>query len=618
MFDRLLRSLLCPAGVGGAPASDPPTGGAADFSSAKRAANAAVPNAPNQSLHERVRRCIGVRLVVILTCTLALLLGASGWAALRLHRQNLLAMLERSALETGETILTSMRSSMMANDATHLRRIVSNVASQDRVVALRIVDATGKVRHAASEEEIGRVIPTTAPPCIQCHAGGESTVPNGGFTLTPSRLGPDVLGLGVPIFNSPGCATAPCHFHPQEQRVLGVLDLELSTAGIDQDVAAARVQMTAQSVATIVVACALVGLISWRVVHVPIRRLTEAARRVASGDLEYRIPIRNEPGELAELARSFNEMTRELEVAYCELEDFNATLETRIERKTSELESTRDQMIFSARMASLGKLAAIVAHELNNPLGGLLVYARLVSRRLPRLLESSEPPSPALVSEIKESLATMEREIARCGDIVRNLLAFSRRETASKAPQDLGIVLDRALRLVRHQAEMQDVKVVREFDADLPETWCDAAQMEQAALAIIINALEAMPSGGRLTLRCSKSKAERITIEIEDTGPGIPPEIRQSIFEPFFTTKIAGKGTGLGLAVAYGIIGRHGGELEALDGTNGGSLFRITLPINEGGGASSSHRDGCDAFESDGGVALAAESTQNTDPGYSS
>lgn len=543
---------------------------------------------------------------MILTLTLVLLLGASGWAALRLHRRNLITMLERSAQETGETILTSMRSSMMANDATHLRRIVSNVASQDRVVALRIVDATGQVRHAAKEEEIGRVIPTTAPPCAQCHGGGEPAVPDGGFTLTPSRLGPDVLGLGVPILNSPGCSSAVCHFHPPEQRVLGVLDLELSTAGIDQNIAAARAQITVQSVATIVVACALVGLISWRVVHVPIRRLAEAARRVAAGDLEYRIPIRREPGELTELARSFNEMTSELEVAYRELEDFNATLESRIQRKSRELESTRDQMIFSARMASLGKLAAIVAHELNNPLGGLLVYATLVSRRLPRLVDQAGPPNPALVSEIKESLATMEREIARCGDIVRNLLAFSRRETASKAPEDLAIILDRALRLVRHQAEMQDVEICREFAADLPQTWCDAAEVEQAILAIIINAIEAMPGGGRLTLRCRTNAEEQIVVEIEDTGPGIPPEIRQSIFEPFFTTKSAGKGTGLGLAVAYGIIQRHGGTLEALDGESGGSRLRMALPTSPNDLTASQEADD-DALPQSHDAAIVAE-----------
>ncbi len=527
-------------------------------------------------------RSVVWRLVGIITVALIVSLGASGWLALHLQRRHLVSMLERSATETGETVLTSMHSSMLANDQTHLRGIIESIGRQEKVLELRIVDANGEIRHSSNPTEIGQVVSMTEQPCAGCHRAGKEEAAAGahsGPEIYPTVNGKRALGLGVPIWNSPSCSTESCHYHPPEQRVLGVLDLELSTASIEDDIAGARNQIAVLFVITILMISSLVGWLVWRVMQKHIRSLTAGTRKLAMGELHHRIDV-DSPTELGELATSFNVMAERLQVAYQELEDWGHTLERRVQQKTQELARTHDQMIFAARMASLGKLAAVVAHEINNPLAGVLVHAKLMRRRLPKLLAQGASEGRRGVDDVKETLATMEREVARCGELVRSLLLFSRRRGTSMAPENLQLILERALSLVRHQAELHAVDVVLDFDPCLPSVKCDGSQMEQAALAVIMNAIEAMPDGGTLTIRTFiDMDADQAHIEISDTGIGIPEDVGSKVFEPFFTTKDEGKGTGLGLSVMYEIVQHHGGQVHFKSAAVGGTTFSIELPL---------------------------------------
>jgi two-component system NtrC family sensor kinase len=179
-----------------------------------------------------------------------------------------------------------------------------------------------------------------------------------------------------------------------------------------------------------------------------------------------------------------------------------------------------------------------------------------------------------------EKLALIEAETARCGDIVRNLLLFSRQRDAAREPEDLAVVLERALKLIHHQAGLAQVSVEKRIDAPLPLVSCNTDEIQQAILALLINAIEAMPEGGTVRADIRSGGDDELEIAISDTGPGVPEELRSRIFEPFFSTKSEGKGTGLGLAVVYGIVQRHGGRITLESPPGGGARFRIRLPVH--------------------------------------
>jgi two-component system NtrC family sensor kinase len=398
-----------------------------------------------------------------------------------------------------------------------------------------------------------------------------------GLVLYGLPQGGQALGLAVPVLNSPECYNAACHYHRPEQQVLGVLDLKLSTEHLDDALHVQQSRYRLSMLLVTLILCSVVGWLAWRVVHRPVHALLDGTRRLASGDLAHRIPDQS-IGEIHELAESFNAMARRLQAAQQALEEWNRTLEERVAQKTRELEKARDQLVLTEKMVSLGKLSAIVAHEINNPLAGILVTIKLLRRRLPRLLGENAGEEEARKAE--EKLALVEKETARCGDVVRNLLLFSRRREISRRSEEIPPIVDRCLKLVAHQAELQQVEVSVEQDPDLPPVTCDPDEIEQACLVLIMNAIDAMPDGGELRVRMKHLAGPKmVRVEVQDTGVGIPPEIQGRIFEPFYSTKTEGQGTGLGLSVLYGVVQRHLGRVDFRSRPGEGSTFWIDLPL---------------------------------------
>jgi two-component system NtrC family sensor kinase len=228
------------------------------------------------------------------------------------------------------------------------------------------------------------------------------------------------------------------------------------------------------------------------------------------------------------------------------------------------------------KMSSLGKLSATVAHELNNPIGGMLTYARLVRREL-----AEQPMDDGIREELTRYLSWIEMECSRCGAIVQNLLLFSRRTGAAMSPIDLNEVAERSLMLVRHHLEIKGIELHSEPLSGNCRIVADAGQLQQALVALLVNALEAMngleAGEGKLTLRLCGSDDE-VQIDVGDTGAGISAEVLPRIFEPFFSTKETERGVGLGLAVVYGIVQRHGGQIEVESQIGQGTVFHLRLP----------------------------------------
>jgi two-component system NtrC family sensor kinase len=322
-------------------------------------------------------------------------------------------------------------------------------------------------------------------------------------------------------------------------------------------------------------AALLIALIVFQSVHVPARRLQRATEALAAGDLDVSIDMRR-TDELGQLARSFNYMARSLKTADSELREWSRTLEDRVRKKTEEIEKINRQMIQVEKSTSLGRMAATVAHELNNPLSGIVTYSKLLSRKVERSL-----PEGAERDKTLEDLEVIRSEALRCGRIVQDLLTFARESPQEFKPEHLNTVVERAVKLVGHHLELSSVDVMLKLEAEDDRLVCDSDQIVQALMALMINAVEAMPEGGELRLRTGPGQRDpdkSLSVWVADTGSGIPEGIRDRIFDPFFSTKSETKGVGLGLAVVYGIVRRHGGRIELQSQPHEGAVFHIELP----------------------------------------
>jgi two-component system NtrC family sensor kinase len=310
----------------------------------------------------------------------------------------------------------------------------------------------------------------------------------------------------------------------------------------------------------------------WLVVHKPIKELTAGIQQVAQGDLDHSITVHSRD-ELGVLADSFNKMTSELSEAHQQLTGWNKELETRVEQKTQELNRAHDHVLHVEKMASIGKLAAVVAHEINNPLAGILTYAKLLKKWW-----TGDPGKHR--EDVLNSLELIESESRRCGDIVKNLLTFARATPMNFEATDLAQIVDRCVLLVGHRLQLGNIQVQIDLENALPPVYCDPAQMEQVLLALIMNAIDAMPAGGNLSLSARRLPDEaHVQLQVKDDGLGIPPEALPQLFEPFFTTKEGGHSVGLGLAISHSIIERHQGRIEVASEPNRGTVFTITLPV---------------------------------------
>lgn len=255
----------------------------------------------------------------------------------------------------------------------------------------------------------------------------------------------------------------------------------------------------------------------------------------------------------------------------------NANLYEHIMRAYQNLADAQEQIIQTEKLASLGKLAATIAHEINNPLAAVLTYTKLLIKLMDR-----DRFTPEKLEDISQYLTTMEMETSRCGDIVKNLLAFSRQSKITILDHRIEEIIDRALILISHDLEMKGIQLIKEIEPNLPEVRCDFKQIQQALLGIMINASEAMGKRGILTVKAKNSqKNGLLDVVVSDTGRGISKEDLKNIFEPFFTTKEDVKGVGLGLSIVYGIITRHGGSIDVESQPKKGSSFTICLPTSD-------------------------------------
>ena len=519
---------------------------------------------------------MSVKLNLLLLGAMVIIFALLGYVNVRLHRQHLEQNTLAAAERIGDVIKQGTTDYMLQNDREGLYRSINTVASEPGIEKIRIFDQEGRITYTTSSAEQGKVVDKSAEACYGCHAQSQPLArlnrPDR-FRIYRNGGGHRILGVITPIENRPACSNAACHAHPAEQQILGVLDTNLSLAKADVQLAESSQRMIIYTACALLLIATLTWALVWQVIARPVTVLRRGTERLAQGDLGYQIQVES-GDEIGELARSFNAMSSQLKAEHTENVAWTQTLEQRVDQKTRELKRAHEHALHTEKMASIGKMAAVLAHEINNPLSGILTYAKLLRKWI-----VNDDGGKNRRAEICDSLDLIASESRRCGDLVKNLLTFSRTTPMNLQPTNLNRVIEQSLRLIQHQLDLATVQVQLQLDQNLPEVVCDGAQIEQVLLALMMNALDAMPQGGNLWVTTTTEVSEEIVrITVRDDGAGISPDILPRLFEPFLTTKEVGKGVGLGLAISRSILERHNGKIEVQSELGRGTTFMIDLP----------------------------------------
>lgn len=313
-------------------------------------------------------------------------------------------------------------------------------------------------------------------------------------------------------------------------------------------------------------------LILYFIVTKPISLMVDGMDKLAKGDMEYRLNL-NTKDEIGLLANSFNAMSGELKQYKEKMEHWTRSLEDEVQKKTAEILRAQEQLSNAEKLASLGRMSAGVAHELNSPLTGIVTFAHLMLKRIPE--ENTQD-----IEDIKVIIDQAER----CSRIVKGLLGFARRTASEKVKVNINTLIENTLSMMRNQTKFHNITFDVQLSKSLPEIVIDPNQIQQVFLNLLLNAADAMEEKGNISIASrliEQDGGKSVEIEFSDTGPGIPEDISGKVFEPFFTTKPVGKGTGLGLAVSYGIIKKHEGKIFLKSGDGKGAHFFIQLPVQD-------------------------------------
>ena len=520
-----------------------------------------------------------VVLYLAIALTLAMLVFIT--LVLRHQRDELLREAVSHVAQISDVIKNSTRFAMLTNQPAYVDSIIRDVGNQGNIEKVRILSKDGTIIHSTYLPELGLKVDRKAEACIICHRSDaplEPVAQSQRSRIFTTPTGRRMLGSMDVFRNEPSCYSANCHVHSKAQSVLGVLDIVYSLDDIDRKMRTNAVTMAVLSLGFIIIAALSVGFFVHRLVYVPLRDLEAGARRLSSGNLEQMIPVRSDD-ELGQLAASFNAMTVALRKSEEELRGWGRTLEQKVEKRTRELRIAEAETARTEKLASVGLLAAGIAHELNNPLTGVLTFTSLLRKKMP----DGSPDA--------DDLDLVIRETKRCAAIIRRLLDFAREKTPEKKFADLNRVIEDTARIIERPAFFRDIEIGMDLDAELPQVWIDADLIKQVIMNMLVNAQHAIEHEGSITVRSRRCPQPRspepgmapvpmVEISIIDTGCGIPQQNMKRIFDPFFTSKEVGKGTGLGLSGSHGIVRAHGGMIEVESTVGKGSTFRIYLPVD--------------------------------------
>lgn len=498
------------------------------------------------------------------------------WYAIRIKQEkDIMSIALRYGFSFVEFAKGSSRSSMLNFQQDEIQQILKNLSTPAGVKRVTIFDHNGKISYSSEKEQVGKSIDKSTIACTGCHTNPEksSEVHESPKKWNVYKNEEDETSLMIvsEIKNEKPCYTAACHVHSKDKEILGFVEADLSLALLDEALFRQGLALTAYVIIFVVAVSLFLGIILYKIVSRPVQVLAEGMGKVASGDLDYSVPIESSD-EMGLLATTFNSMIHDLKAARDQREKWTQMLEEEVAKKTEEIQRTHDSLVQTEKLASLGRMAAGVAHEINNPLTGVVTFAHLLKKRFPP--ESSEADDLNVIIEQSE----------RCSKIIKNLLTFARAKPTEKGQVNINDILNKTIFMVKNQAKFHHIK----FNIDIEDlrfiVFGDASQFQQIFLNMFINAVDAMNGRGNIkvaTRRITEDNKQFVEIEFTDEGCGIKEENMSKLFEPFFTTKPVGKGTGLGLSVSHGIVKHLGGHIKVRSTVGKGTSFFVRLPLAE-------------------------------------
>jgi two-component system, NtrC family, sensor kinase len=519
---------------------------------------------------------LSIRLIISISCILLILFSAYTYFIVNNLDNYLTQTRFQSAYNISDIIKKSTRYSMLLNRREDVHQIIKTLRTEIGVEEIRLYNKQGTIIFSSNPKEINKKVDLTAEACIVCH---NTSVPLQNLTnQNKSRIYKNsenkrVLGLINPIQNELDCSNADCHAHSPNVQVLGVLDVVVSLEQLDTIIQSSARKVILTSVLIVIVISFSSGLFITILVNKPIKKIRKGIEEVGNGNLDYKIKVESK-NELGQVAQRFNEMSTKLNDAYKEIKNWSDTLNEKVNEKTKELKNIYNQVNQIEKLASLGKLSATVAHELNNPLAGILTLSKLIAKKLKASQKDSE------YAEILEYLELISNESARCGKIVKDLLIFSHSEPDEFARENVLKIIDNSVTVIRHHLEIHKLTLIKDYPEQPIEIYCNAHKIQQVLMSLLMNSIEAITNKGKITINLTCEK-NNVVLRVIDEGTGIADKDLPHIFEPFYSTKEASVGTGLGLAVAYGIIANHKGKIEVERTSNLGTTFKIVLPQND-------------------------------------
>lgn len=531
----------------------------------------------------RIRPTIYTRVVTIITLSGIIMFIAFNALFRTVYANYFNTVLRQSGNNAGAIVEGSLYKSMLENDKSTLHSTLDIINTMPGIDDVNLYDQNDVLAYSSFASDAKN---HSNPDCISCHADlGEMFSRNeksymiideeSDCAMNPNKAGQRHMLIRRPIMNELSCYTADCHAHSKSDELLGSLIIRMPLKDLDSALQRSTVQflLLALLISGIVV-FSLIWFTSRRIKK-PLLGIIKASEAVSQGEVNTRIEIKHDLlDDMKMVSMAFNNMLDHIDSATRELENWSRQLEYKVQKKSEELSEAHNELMNVERIASLGKLSASVAHEINNPLSGILVYTKLVHKQL-----ENQDLTPARRQNILNQLKLIETETKRCGDIVKGLLDFSRKDQEGFEDGHLNEIVRGTYELMLHHVKIADINFIFGIDAKEDLIRCSANQLKQACIALLVNASEAVSQNGEISLRTLNPDNKSIRIEISDNGSGISPEDIPHIFEPFFTTKQDASGIGLGLAIVHGIVQNHNGKIEVDSVVGRGTTISITLPL---------------------------------------